>query len=69
MYTDFYIHSLKKESSFDDVITLIASSITTHEQVEKVSQKVKFNCILHTHTHTHAHTHSIIKLNGGYEVY
>lgn len=47
MYIDFYIHSLKKESSFGDVITWIASGITTHEQAEKVSQKLKFNSIIY----------------------
>jgi hypothetical protein len=44
MYIDFYIHSLNKEYSFADIITFIASGITRREQVEKVSQKVKFNC-------------------------
>jgi hypothetical protein len=47
MYTDFYIHSCKDESSFDDVITSIASGITTHEQAEKVSQMLKFNFIIY----------------------
>ena len=45
MYNDFYIHSFNNESSFDDVITSIAYGITTHEQAEKVSQKLKFNYI------------------------
>ena len=46
MYIDFYIHSCNNESSFDDVITSIVSGVTTHEQAEKVSQKVKFNFII-----------------------
>jgi hypothetical protein len=44
MYNDFYIHSLKKEDYFAEAITSIASGITTREQIEKVSQNVKFNC-------------------------
>jgi len=58
IYTDFYIHSFKNDSSFDGVITSIASGITTHEQAEKVSQKLKFNFIMY-----------IIKMNRSYKVY
>ena len=58
MYIDFYIHSFHNESCFHDVITLIASGITTHKQAEKVSQKLKFNFDIY-----------IIKLNGSCEVH
>lgn len=58
MYIDFYIHSFKNESSFDDIITSIVSGVTTHEQAEKVSRKLKFIFIIYT-----------IKLNGSYEVH
>jgi len=47
MYIDFYIHSLDNENSFDDTISSIADSITTHEQAEKVSQKLQFNFIIY----------------------
>ena len=56
-YIDFYIHSLKNESSFNDVITLIASDVTTRKQAEKVSRKFKFNFIRYMY---------IAKLNGSY---
>lgn len=45
MYIDFYIHSFNNESAFGEVITSIASGITTNEQAEKVSQKLKGNLL------------------------
>jgi len=47
MYIDFYFRSLKNESSFGDTIAFIASGITTHQQAEKVSQKLKFNSVVY----------------------
>jgi len=53
MYIDFYIHSLNDENSFGDTISSIAQGIATHEQAEKVSQKLQFNIIIYIITLLH----------------
>jgi hypothetical protein len=42
MYVDLYVHSLDNKGSFGDIVTSIASHITTHEQAKTVSRKLKF---------------------------